>query len=296
MRLVCALFAVTLFLPVEGTLADQSNLTSDVAFNRIIHGWTNYSTAFDTTHDLGQNGEYATLASFYTPTQDVRLLENGVIVVWSGSGGQRFSFTNFSFEVQVWSGLGAFTNAPRQGDVATYAFAGPTGGSVTTPDATTRGGRAAYEIRFALTNTATVLTNSRAYLIGFDAKTFSKNFGELFVPTSSHSGESDVQAGSLVVGGWLNLVDAGGLTIYSGQLATALTVQTIDPRLSIERTNEQIVVSWPVLGNGWGLQSSTNLAFDSNWSPVPGEPIEKNQMKMISLPASQKSQFFRLTR
>src|SRR5262245_46708067 len=152
----------------------DTNMSREVAFNRILHGWTNYSTAFDTTHDLGPIGDYATIASFYTPTQEVCLLEYGAILIWSGSGGQQFSFTHFLFEVHVWSSLAAFTNAPRQGDVATYSFSAPTGGSTSLPDATTRGGRPAYELRFCLTNPPTTLTNGGTWLVGLIAKTVTK--------------------------------------------------------------------------------------------------------------------------
>ena len=112
-------------------------------FSRIIHGWTNYSTAFNITHDQALDGEYASVASFYTPTVDVQPVEYSAIVIWFGSGGQRLDFTDFAFRIHFWSSLDALIHNPRLGDVASLNFAAPTGGSTTSPDATTRAGRSA---------------------------------------------------------------------------------------------------------------------------------------------------------
>src|SRR5262249_54434356 len=157
----------------------------------------------------------ASVASFYTPDEDVKPFEYGAIFIWVGSGSPPRNFAPFAYRVFIWSSLSAFIQDPRQGDVATFPFQAPTGGSTTVADATTRGGRPAYELRFALTNSSVTLSNTQTYLIGVAALADTQHDGELFVPTSSHDGPSDVQAGDLVPGGWLYLVNAGGLTVYS---------------------------------------------------------------------------------
>ena len=164
------LFAIFSLLPLRPITAAQTT-NAEIGFSRIVSGWTNYSTVFYATDDLAPNGDYATVASFYTPTNDVLPIEYGVIVIWNDSGGQRLNFTNFDFQICFWSGLQAFTNDPAQGDVATFSFLAPTGGSTTIPNATTRGGRPAYQIRFCLTNAPFVLNQGNTYLVGVSART-----------------------------------------------------------------------------------------------------------------------------
>src|SRR3954466_424789 len=57
---------------------------SEAAFDRIIRGWTNYSTAFNATQSLDSSGQFATVASFYRPGCDTRLVEYRIIVIWAG--------------------------------------------------------------------------------------------------------------------------------------------------------------------------------------------------------------------
>src|SRR5688500_2447230 len=77
----------------------QITATNEFGFNRIIPGSTNYSAAFSTTHDVNPAGEYATVASFYTPPVTVQPPEYRVIMIWFGTGGQRLNFGNFAFQV-----------------------------------------------------------------------------------------------------------------------------------------------------------------------------------------------------
>jgi len=266
-----------------------------VGFSRIIHGWTNYSTGFTATIDTDPAfGDFATLASFYTPEFDVAPGEYGVVVVWLGAQGQHFDWSNFDFRVGLWSSLAAFTHSPKTGDVATVFFNAPTGGSTSTRDATTRGGRPAYYLRFYLTNAPVTLRADHTYLVGFAASTFVQDNGELFVPTAPTSGPSDVQAGDLVPGGWSYLTNAGGLTIYSGQLATELFVTPL-PQLRIHALATQVEVSWPASLNGVVLESTPRLGTLAVWSPVDGAPEGEGSWKKLNLPNSDAAQrFFRL--
>jgi hypothetical protein len=45
--------------------------------------------------------DFASVASFYTPAEDVLPAEYGVIIIWDGSSGQQFNAGNFSVQVCV---------------------------------------------------------------------------------------------------------------------------------------------------------------------------------------------------
>jgi hypothetical protein len=274
-------------------LAMAANGRGEVAFSRIIRGWTNYSTAFNATHDLGNSGDYASVAALYTPDKTVRPSELGVIVIWDGSGSQRLDFARFSFLVLVWSRLEAFIQNPKQGDLGTWSFAAPTGGSTAVRDTTTRGGRPAYEIRFAITNAPLVLTNGVTYLIGFAARTVTANFGELYVPTSSHPGPSDVHAGDLVPGGWQYIVNEGGSTIYDGQLAMEFVVQPV-VELGIRPLNRHVQISWPGWASDFQLEYTTSLTSPITWWPVDEEVIVQDDFRTVVVPATLPRMWFRL--
>ncbi len=268
----------------------------EIAFSRILHGWTNYSTAFNATHDTGASVDYASVGSLYTPATDVTPLDYAAILIWSET--RTPDFSRFQFRVLIWSGLDAFIQEPRQGDVATWNFSAPTGGSTSVPDTTTRGGRPAYELRFSLTNAPVTLSNGHSYLVGFAARTDTQANGELFVPTANHDGPSDVQAGDLVVGGWQYLANAGGSTIYSGQLAVELVVapRINPPRLNMVWTTGFVRLSWPVAAREFVLESSFNLAPGADWLAVEIEPFEEDGQMQVILPATFSRQWFRLRR
>ena len=280
------------------TLAAPAQTSSGVAtgFCRIVRGWTHYSTAFNATHDLGADGDFATVASFYTPPTDTRPLDYGVIVIWLGSGSQRLDFARFDFRVSIWGSVDAFRQDPRQGDVATFAFASPSGGSTTVPDTTTLGGRPAYELRFSLTNAALTLTQCQTYLIGFAARARVQQDGEIYVPTAPTEGPSDAQAGSLVPFGFNYLISAGGLTLYSGQVATELLVQVLGPRptLSVRLREDAVQVSWPARGGCYTLEAADEPGAASNWLPVTESPQPTNGVFTVSLPTAGAARFFRL--
>jgi hypothetical protein len=290
-----ALFATALHAIEIGAV--ETNGSPELGLSRIIRGWTNYSTAFNATHDTGSGG-YATVASFYTPDKDVTPAEYGIIVIWNGSGGQHLTFTDFTFGVFVWSSLEAFTTEPRRGDVTNWYLPAPTGGNTTVSDTTTRGGRPAYEIRFSLTGSSLLLSNGHTYLVGFAARTDTLNSGELFVPTTSHEGSSDVQAGDIVPGGWTYLANAGGSTIYSGQLATELVVLPIivRPRLQIRRLGPFVELAWPASADGFVLESATNVSASELWWPIEDDPVEENGVKHVVLSTTWSRQWYRLRR
>ena len=264
------------------------------AFNRIIPGWTNYSTAFNATHDTGTAGDYATLGMSYTPTTDVALFSFDAILI---SGDTRPpDFGQFQYRVFVWSSLEEFIREPRTGEVATVTIAAPTSGSATVPDAITRGRRGAYRLGFSLTNAPVMLMRGHPYWIGFAAFGRTQTSGELFVPTASDPGDSDVQAGDLVTGGWLYLVDASGSTVYSGRLAVALTVvpQARPPELAIALTGNLVELTWPRAAGDFILEYSLELSSTAAWLPVPAEPLEDDDNWKVILPALSDREWFRL--
>lgn len=291
------LFAVRSALILAAQFASgQTNGPPELAFSRIVRGWTNYSTAFNATHDTGASADYASVGSLYTPATDVTPLDYAAILIWSET--RIPDFSRFQFRVAIWSDLDAFIQEPRQGNVATWNFTAPTGGSTSVRDATTRGGRPAYELRFSLTNAPVTLSNGQNYVVGFAARTDTQANGDLFVPTSNHEGPSDVQAGDLVVGGWQFLVNAGGSTVYSGQLAVELVVapRINPPPLYIARTGGSIRLSWPVSAADFVLEYSFNFTPDTDWFAAEAEPFEDNGQMHVLLPASFSRQGFRLRR
>lgn len=268
----------------------------ELALDRIIPGWTNYSTAFNATHDLGVAGDYASVAAFYRPAGDVRLEELGVVVI--GGGTRPPEFGRIQYRVMVWSGLEAFVREPRVGDVATWDLAAPTSGSVDVPDTWTRGGRAAYVLRFALTNRPVTLGAGGDWLVGFAARAETQTAGELYVPTSSDVGESDVQAGDLVLGGWRHLADAGGSTVYSGRLALSLAVRPRleRPRVEMVRAGRWVIISWPVDAVGYVLEQSGRIDPETAWNQVEQEPEEVAGRWQVVMRPEFTRQWFRLRR
>jgi hypothetical protein len=112
---------MVLVFAMAAALARAESEPLPPAFDRIVHGWTNYSTAFNATHDTGAGGDYASIGTFYSPTAPVTPLEYGVIVIWTGQRAPDWS--KFRYRVFLWSSLDEFIREPTQGDVATWEFA-----------------------------------------------------------------------------------------------------------------------------------------------------------------------------
>jgi len=266
---------------------------AEIGFSRIIHGWMNYSTAFSTTHDTSPNAEFATAATFYAPPYTVRALEFSTIMIWSELPPETVNFPDFTFSVCIWSSLERFIAEPRHGDFWDLPFTQPSAKRV---DTVTRGGRPAYEVRFALTNATVVLSNCETYLIAVIARTDLQRNGELYVPTAATEGPSDVQAGNIVPFGFQYLIDAGGLTIYSGQLAAELVIEPLGgpPRLEVSQTNSMVRIAWPSWANCYVLESTD--ASMSEWLAVTNEPVNAASWRSVTLPITDAVRFFRLAR
>jgi hypothetical protein len=268
----------------------NQSTADELGFSRIVPGWTNYSTAFVSTHDSGANAEFGTVATFYTPPYTVRALEFASIVIWSELPPDTVQFPDFLFSVEVWSGLGAFIAQPNHGDHSSLSFVQPHSIRL---DGLSRGGRPVYELRFALTNANVVLSNCQSYLIAMIARTDTRRNGELYVPTAPTTGDSDVQAGNIVPFGWQYLVDAGGFTIYSGQLATELVVEPMGgpPRLSISRSNSIARLSWRSWARCYAVETTDGT---EPWIAITNEPTLTTEWNHVSLPVMDPVRFFRL--
>ena len=265
-------------------------VASEVAFDRIVHGWTNYSTAFLATHD-SNSGDYASVAAYYTPDADAYLREFEVIVISDRAPGEPVDWSQFTFVVGIWSGLRAFTNSPASPDAGRFNFVAPTGGIH--PDAMTRGGRSAYELRFTATNHTALLTAAHTYLVGCFARCSSSANGELYVPTSSHAGDSDVQAGNTIIGGWLNIADAGGSTIYFGELAMQLLIDSAAPPLSISRDADWLMLAWPAIYEGFDVQAAIDFPT-GGWTTVSQWRVITNDSNVARIALPNRPTIFRL--
>jgi hypothetical protein len=267
-------------------------------FSRLVPGWTNYSTAFNATHAAGVDAEFATVGTPYAPAIDVRPLEYSAVVIWFNSGGHELSFDNFIFQVHFWSSIERFALNPRQGDLHVGSYNAPTGGSTTVPDAITRGGRPAYLLRFSLTNDSIALTQCQAAVVGLVAQAKTVQAGEFYVPTAPFAGPSDVQGGNIVPFGWGYVITQGGLTIYSGQLATELKVEALGspPSLSIARIGEQIELCWPGAAGCYTVESTDDLGTAARWEFILDLPIVVDGSNRLRIPAGDGLRFFRLQR
>ena len=109
---------------------------------------------------------------------------------------------------------------------------------------------------------------------------------------------SPAQAGSLVPFGFNYLISAGGLTLYSGQLATELLVQLLGPRptLSVRLREDTVQISWPARGGCYTLETAGEPGAASNWRPVTESPQPTNGVFTVSLPTTNTARFFRLVK
>jgi hypothetical protein len=89
----------------------------------------------------------------------------------------------------------------------------------------------------------------------------------------------------------------GGLsrvvTIAAGEYHS-LAVWADAPALALQAGGENISLSWPLWGNGFGLQSTTNLMDQNSWAPLLVEPTTKGSFKQAIDTISGPPRFYRL--
>ena len=76
------------------------------------------------------------------------------------------------------------------------------------------------------------------------------------------------------------------------QLAKGSTSQI--PRLSIRKTPNTIIISWPAASATWILESATEASPSATWSLVSGESAIAADVKSVTIPNTGFMQIFRL--
>ena len=91
-------------------------------------------------------------------------------------------------------------------------------------------------------------------------------------------------------------MSGGNYTLVGGFWGVIAAVQTEGaPFLTVTRTNNSVVVSWPLLATGWLLHATTNLvSAGSVWTEIP-PPYQTNGVNLqFSEPSPAGNKFYRL--
>jgi hypothetical protein len=90
--------------------------------------------------------------------------------------------------------------------------------------------------------------------------------------------------------------DAGGTTIYDGQLATELIVHHsgAPPLLEITRTNNLIRVSWPAAAGCFRLEATESGGASSVWQVVEAPRVIMDGRVTVERPTPSSQEWFRL--
>ncbi|HEY6169750.1 MAG TPA: hypothetical protein VI454_17055, partial [Verrucomicrobiae bacterium] len=75
---------------------------------------------------------------------------------------------------------------------------------------------------------------------------------------------------------------------------SVLTLNGDKPTLSIVRNADTVDLSWPITAAGFTLESLAGVAGVANWTNVATPPSVAGQSNVVTLPASEPQQFFRL--
>ncbi len=68
------------------------------------------------------------------------------------------------------------------------------------------------------------------------------------------------------------------------------------PRISIARSQNNVVLSWLASATGYALQTSASLGSSASWSPVSASPVATNGVEQVTLPISDSTAFYRLSK
>jgi hypothetical protein len=124
-----------------------------------------------------------------------------------------------------------------------------------------------------------VLTNNGSGILGFNA-TLTVGSGPEALTAADVNGDGRVD---LISGNW----NDGALTVLTN-------AATFLPRLTLKRSGNNVLVSWPAIWVNWTLKQNSDLATDS-WTSISG-PVGNDgttQTATNSLPLA--SRFFRLS-
>jgi uncharacterized delta-60 repeat protein len=93
-----------------------------------------------------------------------------------------------------------------------------------------------------------------------------------------------------------NVLISGDFLTVSGALRPQLARLYGDAALilSLVRSTESMIFSWPVTGLNFQLQETTNFSLPNSWSPVTQAAVTNSGRIEVSVPSSVGSKFFRL--
>ena len=110
--------------------------------------------------------------------------------------------------------------------------------------------------------------------------------------TASMSITADTAANGI----WTNLFSVADSQGAASASAVQLLYIGVTPpvMLNIALTNNQVMLSWATNAGIYGLQSTTNLVLPSNWIAVTNTQSVIGSSNSVTLPITNRSQFFRL--
>jgi hypothetical protein len=136
-------------------------------------------------------------------------------------------------------------------------------------------------VRFPLTNSALALKFSDASMTAFSS---------VAIPTNTPS-FATFQTRTAGIGADYNEGN-GALFWVSGPITNITSTEQVQLNLR-NVSNTQIQLAWPIVANGFKLQSRTNLANDV-WQDVATPVADSSVEHTVTLPSSKSRQFFRL--
>ena len=119
---------------------------------------------------------------------------------------------------------------------------------------------------------------------GFDPSSYTSRWGDYSATSVDPSDPNSF---------WTIQMYPSGPAVWSTQITQLLTVAG-PVRLTVGLAGTNLVVSWPGSAALLQLQSTTNVAPGSVWSPVPQPPVTVGHVTSVQVPASGRQQFFRL--
>jgi uncharacterized repeat protein (TIGR03803 family) len=104
-------------------------------------------------------------------------------------------------------------------------------------------------------------------------------------------------AGLVMVGNTLyGTASAGGSNSDGTVFSLALESAIASPELSILRSGNEVILTWPASATGFTLQSTTNLALPDLWSAVPASPVIVSGEYTVTNALTSHVTFYRLAR
>jgi hypothetical protein len=94
----------------------------------------------------------------------------------------------------------------------------------------------------------------------------------------------------------LQVFKHGGMNRVSNTETYALAFEIFSLALRIAHSDQQVVISWPFSPTGFRLETTSTLGFPTSWNTVTEPPAVSNGSNMVTLPALDSFQFFRLQR